>query len=53
MKSTTNRLLSNSIFCPTANGITFTMSDKLWHAFVYNWPLLNKLLACAANILLK
>jgi hypothetical protein len=33
--------------------ITFTMPDKLWPAFANNWPLLNKLFACAANTLLK
>ncbi|AVX40587.1 IS91 family transposase [Yersinia massiliensis] len=33
--------------------ITFTMPDKLWPAFASNWPLLNKLFACAANTLLK
>lgn len=33
--------------------ITFTMPDKLWPLFANNWPLLNLLFSCAANILLR
>lgn len=29
------------------------MPDKLWSAFANNWPLFNKLFACAANTLLR